>query len=265
LLALSFCHVALAQPAGNFTTTANMHTGRSNHTSTLLQDGTVLITGGAIYVNLGFIMTAEAELFDPSTGSFGPTGNMTTARGFHTATLLPDGRVLIAGGADGSNHPSLTAEPYDPSTGTFTATGSMAAPHNTATLLNDGTVLMGPPSRNASVEIYDPSTGSFSTTGVYADNTSPSPLNDSATLLADGRVLISSDSYPARDHLVAGVYDPTTGAFSPTSSMLGAANDDERSATLLTNGQVLYAGGANSSADGFFSPSAELYDPFTVS
>src|SRR5262245_45879759 len=95
VLALLFCHVALAQPTGSFRPTGNMSAPRSGHTATLLTNGKVLITGGGRDVN-PFVPESSAELYDPSVGIFTPAGNMTAPRFWHSATLLPDGRVLIA-------------------------------------------------------------------------------------------------------------------------------------------------------------------------
>jgi len=210
-----------------------------------------------------------AELFNPDKGSFSMTGNMSFPRGGHTATLLMDGKVLVAGGGDQGvgGTGSASAELYDPGAGTFSQTGSMAVARfrHTATLLPDGRVLIvgGVPADSAiptsTAEIYDPATGSFTLTG--AMNTARE--EHTATLIAGGKVLIVGGEGPVMGSsglqltATAEVYDPSTMSFAPTGSMAEARNS--HTATLLMDGTVLVAGGGNNS------PTAELYDPSTSS
>ena len=111
-----------------------------NHgpTVVLLTNGNVLIAGGDIGDGDG--SSVIAELYDPATGAFSRSGNMTARREQHTATLLSDGRVLVAGGRDDGAITGTSAELYDPTSGTFSTTGSMAVGRDgdTATLLPSG-------------------------------------------------------------------------------------------------------------------------------
>jgi hypothetical protein len=177
---------------GVFTQTGNMAVGRYLHTATLLQNGKVLVVGGALTSTSNPV--ASAELYDPVTGSFTMTGAMATAREQHTATLLADGRVLVVGGTaptgTGDLQPTATAEIYDPSTGSFSVTGSMAEARSlhTATLLPSGNALVaGGGSENSTAELYDPATGSFSITGGMEIGRS----GHTATLLSNGSVLVA--------------------------------------------------------------------------
>jgi large repetitive protein len=177
----------LYDPAtGKFTPTGSMKTGRECFTATTLQDGRVLVAGGddgsgcSGWDNV----FSSAEIYDPQTHKFTPTGSLTTARSGATATLLNNGNVLIAGGVSGDGR-LASAELYDPATGKFSATGSMSATRSddTATLLSDGRVLMV---GDGTAELFDPTTGTFSLTGP----TRGSIYDHSAVRLADGRVLI---------------------------------------------------------------------------
>jgi hypothetical protein len=127
-----------------FSYTGSMSFARSNHTATLLANGKVLIAGGTSFYNSPAFTMATVELYDPATRMFTATGSMTTPRENHTATLLPDGTVLIAGGNNSTSGALDSAELYNPATGAFTSVGSMTTPRDQhiATLLTSGEVLM---------------------------------------------------------------------------------------------------------------------------
>ncbi len=263
LLAILFlANATLVLGSDPFTTTGSMGTARLCHTATLLPNGKVLIAGGGD-PSLGDISFSSAELYDPVTGTFSPTGSLGGARVYHTATLLPNGRVLIAGGYDGTSNIS-SAEVYDPATGTFSPTGSMgtARAGHTATLLPSGKVLIAAGSAVAytttnSAELYDPATGTFTPTGSLVTTRG----GHMAVLLPNGKVLIvgggnwTAVPFPTSAEL----YDPATETFTATGSM--ATGRVNSTATLLPSGKVLIAAG-----EGCCYPtlgSAELYDPAT--
>jgi N-acetylneuraminic acid mutarotase len=254
--------------AGSWTATGSMTEARSHQTATLLRDGTVLVTGGVIFFGEGGVtVLASAELYDPETGTWSATGDMATSRFAHTATLLPDGRVLVAGrsrlGNGGSDASALsaTAELYDPHTKAWTATGGMLEGRElqTATALGDGRVLVvaginaNTGRMTASAEIYNPDRGSWTATGGLGE----ARYYHSATLLPDGRVLVvAGTSDIAGMTASAELYDPRTGSWSPTASM--SQGRCCLTGTLLPDGKVLVVGGY---ADNDTLASVELYDP----
>jgi WD40 repeat protein len=266
---------------GAFSPTGPLSVARGGMTATLLRDGRVLVAGGYA-CETGDETWSSAELYDPTTGTFGPTGSMTAPRSQHTATLLEDGLVLIAGGLPGSSATAggitfasyrlaavdnflTTAEVYDPVTGTFSKTDSMSAPHrrHTATRLQDGRVLVvgngGEGGVGKAADVYDPATGRFTRTGSMKTGRG----GHTATLLEDGRVLIlggraADDTTTAFGEL----YDPDTGVFRPAGRM--ADGRSQHTATRLADGRVLIVGGW--SYDGQMTDvlsGAELYDPGT--
>jgi N-acetylneuraminic acid mutarotase len=185
--------------------------------------------------------------------SWSYTGSLNQARYSHTATRLPNGKVLVAGGYAGNSYLS-SAELYDPITGTWSSTGNLNAARagHTATLLQNGKVLIV---GDNSAELYDPATGMWSVTG----NLNAARSSHTATLLPNGKVLVAGGGYGGNGYLnSAELYDPATATWSNT----GSLNTDRfnHTATLLSNGKVLVAGGRRA---GLELNSAELYDPAT--
>ncbi len=228
-------------------------------TATLLANGKVLATG-----------SDGAQLYDPDSGTWTATGKMITPwRQSHTATLLPDGKVLVAGGADPFDHAMDSAELYDPDTGSWTSIANMHARRATitATLLRDGKVLVYGGTWYAdesfSSELYDPATGVWTVAG---DLARPDAKYRTATLLLDGTVLVAGglDGIDAAE--TAEVYDPATRSWIETGSLLRtpASAWGYGPATLLLDGTVLVAGGSGPGPTGA-TGSAELYVPASVS
>ena len=172
-----------------------MTAGRAyGFTATLLSNGKVLIVGGTPDPSRGNFVETDAELYDPLTGTFARTGDLNVRRELHTATLLANGKVLIAGGVDAGDEPIVAAELYDPETGAFTLTGGTGGALDSvrgATLLPDGTVFSLTHVENIGSSgdgalRYDPSTGAFSGAGNGATLFLPA-----TTLLSDGTVLLT--------------------------------------------------------------------------
>jgi hypothetical protein len=256
----------------------------------LLKNGKVLIAGGGNLADVySMNIYASAELYDPATGTFSPTGSMSSARENAIAVLLADGSVLIAGGlgcakpnrctgvAGGGGADVLaSAEIYNPNTGKFTPTGSMAEGRQlaTATLLGDRKVLLAGWGKQA--EIYDPDSGRFARIGPEG----PLTGDNTATLLGNGRVLVTGMS---GYDLVAQLFDESSRKFTSVSLALPAhapiatyqgkavPRSGPTLAILLHDGRVLlFDGGYLETYDpttgecadaGFISPAGQWFYP----
>jgi N-acetylneuraminic acid mutarotase len=218
----------------------------------------LLVLALALAVAIGAIAVGAFRTRPVLPPSWSVAGSMNQARTSATATLLPDGRVLVAGGSGASGRAITSAELYDPSTGSWVATGSMvqARAGHTATLLPDGKVLVaggGGASGGAiaSAELYDPSTGSWVATG----SMDQARVDHTATLLPDGKVLVAGGFGVTSAEL----YDPRTGAWAPTGAMI--QDRAYQTATLLPTGKVLVVGGYSGGGNLYAAASAEIYDP----
>jgi uncharacterized protein GlcG (DUF336 family) len=285
----------LYDPAsGSFTATATpTDDAHIFHTATLLKTGRTLVVGGttccASPPSAGPLALVQAELFSPGSASFAASsGGTVQPRAFHSATMLQDGRVFIAGGEDTSESPQLTAELYKTRSRSFSATGFMneRRTSHTASLINcsasgcpDGQVLLaggigvsgaGTATDLASAELYNPAAGSFTETGAM---TTPRD-SATATALADGRILVAGgeqiDSQGNTTAVLASaeIYDPAARAFTCVGGSSGtppACNSSMttprllHSATLLPDGTVLLTGGVDQNEN--ILQSAEIFDP----
>ncbi|HJU24440.1 MAG TPA: kelch repeat-containing protein [Casimicrobiaceae bacterium] len=271
LLPLAWALLATAPAHGadaTWVATGRLNFARAGHAAALLNDGKVLVVGGA----------GGAEIYDPATGKWTLTAPPALARSDPTATLLNNGKVLVVGGdGDQSPYPSPslgllgTCELYDPVTGTWSKTGSLNTPRDgfTATLLPNGEVLVAGGVDNAdealdTAEIYDPIKGTWRYTGSFGG----ARFYHAATRLADGKVLIvggSSDDVFLTAIGGATVYDPVTGTWSGAGGLYTPRA--QPTATSLANGNVLVAGGFDNlydtqpMVDSVSYAFADLFDP----
>jgi hypothetical protein len=242
----------------------------------------VLITGGGT-TTLGVTNTDTAELYDPASGTFSQTGTVTryydttsekffykgemkAAHAMHTATLLTNGEVLIAGGMDANGKSEAFVEIYNPASGKFTPAGSMrlARREHRATLLQNGDVLItgGLDAQErilAIAELYGPATGKFTLTTEAFPRTGTTMTDvrceHTASILPNGQVLIAGGSDTNGVLATAELYDPAQGAFTCIGGRSGGplslckqSMTDFRiyaMAVPLADGQVLIAGGYN--------------------
>lgn len=240
-----------------------MTTPRAVQSSTRLRDGTVLIAGGCSDpgCELGSSGGMTAEVFDPKARAFHPVGDLSGFRDDHGAILLPDGRVLLAGGW-GRDEVLRTTELYDPRHETFSPGPNMSSPRAgfTPVLLPDGSVLLAGgfldnDATTAVVDLFDPRSDTIRR---IAPLTRPRGAYAAASM-PDGRVLIAGGLSDGAVVASSETFDPETADFEPTASM-GLARY-KSAAVSLPHGNVMIIGGS-SDADGARTfASTELYDP----
>jgi galactose oxidase-like protein/Kelch motif protein len=247
---------------------AAMNRAHAAATATLLPNGKVLIAGGA---GSGVIPPpiGSVELYDPASNSYAPaasTPTMNQARFAATATLLPNGKVIIAGGFAPSGSLS-SVELYDPASNSFASAASLPAMNTarsnaTATLLLSGKVLIAGGGGNSgpldSVELYDPVTNSFAASTPLMNEPREGAT---ATLLPNGKVLIAGGVGNSGPLGSVELYDPVANSFAASTPLMNEPRVGA-TATLLPNGKVLIAGGGGNSGP---LGSVELYDPASSS
>jgi len=266
----NFSAFSNAFTVNGFCPSVNLSSAREQDAQVSLGSGKVLIAGGVVDNN-GMVVNT-AELYDPATGTVSPTGNLSDAHGraLMASVVLMDGRVLLVGGTNSTGN-LATAEIYDPATGIFSATGSMAQARQnpTAVLLADGRVLVSGGFNGgvalSSAEIYNPATGLFTATG----SLNQARARNTITLLPNGKVLVAggrnANGAVFAALASAEIFDPLAnngvGAFTLTGNMNSAR--DVATATLLSNGTVLLAGGFTGGNTGPAVSSADIFDPAT--
>jgi hypothetical protein len=242
---------------------ADLHDARAGHAAALLKDGRVLISGGAVLSAQGAIVSplTRVEIYDPMTGESAPGGDMAFPRAFHTATLLKDGRVLIAGGMSligGNFSPLATAELFDPVAGRFSAplalVESRGRASHTATLLPDGRVLLaggwglsttGDRPVLATAELFNPTDSSFKDAGPMQAPRS----SHTATLLFDERVFLAGGRDDAGGRGDSELFDAHNGGpFTAGPALPDGVARAGHAAVRLASGAVLVAGGCSAPA-----------------
>jgi N-acetylneuraminic acid mutarotase/PKD repeat protein len=237
---------------------AGLATARYAHRATLLPNGKVLVVGG---VDPGNVNLASAELYDPGANTWGSADSLATGRHSFSAALLPNGKYIVVGGWRDGTGPLASAEVYDAGTNTWTAMGNLATSRqaSTATVLPDGRLLVAAGSQGGaatltSAELFDYAAGDASWSATGSLGTARS--GNTATPLANGKVLVAGGVNGGTYLASAELYDPGSGTWSNAGSFANVRGN--HTATLLPDTNVLIAGGENGSIS---FASAQLYSP----
>jgi N-acetylneuraminic acid mutarotase len=248
---------------GTWSRTAPLATRRSGQTTTLLQNGKVIVIGGEtgncdLHECTERHMLASTEIYDPATDSWSAGASSTSPRGYHTVTLLANGKLLVAGGYAGDYAPLASAEIYDPATNSWTPAANMSTvryQHAASRLANGKVLVTGGGTLTgwlASAEIYDAASNTWTPAASMA---APRGAQTS-TLLLDGTVLVVGGSEGGLTRLGAERYDPISNTWAAEQAMtyrrfVGFTT------TLLPSGKALVVGGV----DVGDKTAVEIYDP----
>jgi hypothetical protein len=217
--------------SASFQKTGTMNIARIGHSATLLANGQVLVAGGWNGSSISQTYLDRAELYDPAKGKWTLTGSMTVPRAGHSAVLLENGQVLVAGGVNAAGSRLTSAELYNSATGAWTATGSMTTARGAdLILLPSGEVLAagGDNSVPSTAELYQPVTGTWAATG----SMTAGGFGGSAVLLQNGLVLAVGAG-------AADLYTPSTGTWGSTTPPISGSSGY---IALLPSGQVWFTG-----------------------
>ena len=258
-----------------FELAGSLSMGRWGLSATVLEDGTVLVVGGQERRSFSRRSPSEAELLAPGATEWLKTEQVTYERSFHTATLLTDGRLLVAGGSGREvlaeeedrvfrgRKDLATVEVYDPDSGKWSEAAEMLTARSSgrALLLEDGRVLVIGGSSGVKVidkvELYDPATDEWT----EAEPMSTVRSFHTATVLVDGRILVVGGQTRNMAQASTEIYDPATGEWTVAADL--ARPRSAHSAVLLGDGRVLVVGGSDLGASNVLGPetTAEIYDP----
>jgi N-acetylneuraminic acid mutarotase len=244
---------------GTWSLTGNTHVPHINHVAVLLANGDVLVAGGENAA--GNSALASAELYNPRTGTWSQTGRMKYPRENFTATLLSSGKVLVAGGDDGNQFAAQalsSAELYNPWTGTWSQTGKMneardlfaaaLIPNHSSEVLAVGGISCNPTAGSciiSSAEVYNPAKGTWTLTAPMSQARYAFTASEMGT--GSGKVLVAGGLTPEHvDTTSTEIYDASRGTWI-TARNMGIARDAQ-TASCLSNGQILIAGGVNSNS-----------------
>ena len=232
---------------------------RVQHTATRLLNGQVLVVGGGTTATWGGIPDAavSAEVFDSGSGRFFQAGDLAFPRAEHTATLMPDGSVLIIGGFGSESTGALSVERFDPLTGLFSVVGqiNVARRLHTASLLQDGRVLVvgGFGSARTSAELFDPDTGEST---LVTEHLTPRYIH-SAHVNQGGTVVIVGGTGGFEEVVPVQLYLPASENFVGRATLPSARS--RFGSILLDDGRVLIAGGQRGGASGYLQDSWVYY------